>query len=347
MSVRAVPSGATPTWPAGLARDDGDRVQRAFDDDRGGSGGEPVGVLGEPVQLVALGEQDGLAGVQVLRAGLGGRFGARLERVVVGVAAADEPDHLQRRAASARRCTVRRDGAWMGRMSRSRKVSMSRPVEACLARPAARSSSSVAPWRRRWSVRAVQLCGGVAGADAEVAGQVGAAEPFGEVGLGPGAAVRGLVEDGGLLVELGDPLGADRGELGVGDPGQQHVPAAARWVPTRTAARRLAARNSSSSSSASVEGDHARRGWSPRPAGAVGRCASRSGRSSPAAARRGCPGRRDPSGACGSWLCRVVAMCRSSGGAVSASYGSSGYVAGRRPGSRSRRSSEGRRGVGS
>jgi hypothetical protein len=62
--------------------------------------------------------------------------------------------------------------------------------------------------------------GGVPGTDAAVSSQVGAAEPVGQVGLRPGAAVGGLVEDGGLLVELGDPLRGDRRELGVGDPGQ-------------------------------------------------------------------------------------------------------------------------------
>ena len=63
---------------------DGERVEGAFDEDRDGAGGQRRGSLGEAVQLVALGEQVGLGGVEVL-----GNGSARFVAVVVGVAAAD------------------------------------------------------------------------------------------------------------------------------------------------------------------------------------------------------------------------------------------------------------------
>jgi hypothetical protein len=50
---------------------DGDGVHRAFDEYHGGSLGQRGRRLGEAVQLVALAEQIGLGGVEVLRSGLG------------------------------------------------------------------------------------------------------------------------------------------------------------------------------------------------------------------------------------------------------------------------------------
>jgi len=75
----------------GAGQGDGEDVDGSFDEDGGGAGGEPVGVFGDAVQLLALGEQDGVAGVEVLGAGLGGGVGAGLEVVGVGVAPTDEP----------------------------------------------------------------------------------------------------------------------------------------------------------------------------------------------------------------------------------------------------------------
>lgn len=84
---------------AGAGQGDSEGVDGSFDDDRRGAAGQAVGVLGEAVELVALGEQDGLAGVEVLRSGLDRAVGARLEPVVLGVAPADEPDDLRLRGA--------------------------------------------------------------------------------------------------------------------------------------------------------------------------------------------------------------------------------------------------------
>ena len=83
----------------------GQGVHGAFDKDGGGAGVEAFAVLGHAVQLLALGEQDGVAGVEVPRAHLRRRSGLAaleltaldvswVEVVGVGVAAADEPDDL-------------------------------------------------------------------------------------------------------------------------------------------------------------------------------------------------------------------------------------------------------------
>jgi len=75
----------------GAGQGDRKNVDGSFDEDGSGAGGEPVGVFGQAVQLVALGVQDGVAGVEVFRASFGGGVGAGLEVVGVWVAPADEP----------------------------------------------------------------------------------------------------------------------------------------------------------------------------------------------------------------------------------------------------------------
>jgi len=54
---------------------DGQGVHGAFDEDGGGAVVEAVAGLGHAVQLVAFGEQDGVGGVEVLRARLRRRRG--------------------------------------------------------------------------------------------------------------------------------------------------------------------------------------------------------------------------------------------------------------------------------
>ena len=90
-------------------------------------------------ELGAFVEERGFGGVEVFRSGEGGVGG-------VGVASADEPEHLGR-------------GVVMGKMIRSRKRSISRPVRAVVATPAASISWSVTPWRWRWSTSRVQPAG--------------------------------------------------------------------------------------------------------------------------------------------------------------------------------------------
>ena len=81
--MREVPSGATPTYRPRAGEGDGDRVDRPFHDDRDLTAGEVVAAE----QLGAFVEQRGFGGVEVFRSGEGGVGG-------VGVASADEPEHL-------------------------------------------------------------------------------------------------------------------------------------------------------------------------------------------------------------------------------------------------------------
>lgn len=67
---------------------DGDRVDGSFDEDGQAAALQGAGVLDQPVQVLALGVERRLAGVEVLRGA--GVVGAVLARV----AAADEPDDL-------------------------------------------------------------------------------------------------------------------------------------------------------------------------------------------------------------------------------------------------------------
>jgi hypothetical protein len=67
---------------------DRDRVDGALDQNGTGAGGQGVGGVGEPVQVVALAVGGGVGGVEVLRA----VPVPRRVVVVVGVAAGDEPD---------------------------------------------------------------------------------------------------------------------------------------------------------------------------------------------------------------------------------------------------------------
>ena len=96
---------------AAAGEGDGERVERPFDEDRDGAGGQRRCSLGEAVQLVALGEQVGLGGVQVLGNGLAGSSSscAGLRRPIQPWISAPSR---------------------MAKTSRSRKRSMTRPVEA-------------------------------------------------------------------------------------------------------------------------------------------------------------------------------------------------------------------------
>ena len=119
---------------------EGDGVQRSLDESRGGSGGQRGSALVEPEQVLALAVQVGARGVEVLGPG------AVRRRRAVGLRRAMKP-----RIAPSR--------SWMGKVSRSRNRSISAPVRARWARPAASNSSSVAPRPRRWSTSAVQPAG--------------------------------------------------------------------------------------------------------------------------------------------------------------------------------------------
>ncbi len=191
----------------GAGEADGDGVDRALDQDGGGALGEPVGVRVHAVQLVCFGEQDGLAGVEVLRAGLvvglvAGLVAGLLVVVGVGVAASDEPDDV----------LVVLDG-------------QDEPVPEGVDEPAGAGVLGEAGGEELVVGRAVvsqvggeggPAGGGVPGPGARVAGEVGAAEAVSEIGLGPGAVVGALIERGGLLVQGGDALGGDGRELGLG-----------------------------------------------------------------------------------------------------------------------------------
>ena len=109
----------------------------------------------------------------------------------------------------------------MGRMRRSRKRSMSRPVAGGRGQPGCGELEVGGSVAAEVGDEVGPAGGGVPGLDVGVAGEV-EAEPVGEVGLGPGAGEAGGVVVQGEPVELEDPFGADRcgvGVVGAGDLG--------------------------------------------------------------------------------------------------------------------------------
>ena len=176
---------------------------RAFDEDRGGAVGEPVGVFGHAVQLLAFAEQHGVAGVEVLRALPWLDVVVGVGVVGGGVASADEADDLVvvvdgQDEAVAEGVDEPAGGGVLGEPG-GEQFLIGGAVAAQVGGeggPAGVGRSRA--WMRGSPVRSVP------------------ASRSRQVGLGPRAAVGVLVEGGGLLVEVGDPLRADGGELGFG-----------------------------------------------------------------------------------------------------------------------------------
>ncbi len=164
------------------AEGDGDGVHGAFDDHRDGAGTECA------VELVALVEQRGFAGVEVLGSGAG--------------------RHQQRRG-----CGVRRSRGCPLRVGDGEDDAVAELVDESSggggAGDAGGEHLGVGDALLAEVVDEVRPAGGgVAGLDEWVACQVGA-EPVGEVLLGPGAGELGGVEVLGELVDLDEPFSGD------------------------------------------------------------------------------------------------------------------------------------------
>jgi len=207
---------------------DGDRVQGSLDQHGDGSGGQRSGAFGQAVQLGAFAEHQAVGGVEVFRAGWAG---AVVVVHGVGVAAADEPDDLQRDLPGrwaggwvCRRCggagqALAGQGlagqglagqglAGQGLDGQDEPVAepVDEPAGAGLGRQASLEQLGVGGAAGAQVLDQVGPAGGgVTGREPGVAGQVGA-QALLEVLLRPRPAVGAGVETQGLRVELQQPL---------------------------------------------------------------------------------------------------------------------------------------------